>query len=206
MNRYNQVCCKTCGEPIFFIPENYSMGVDIVCISCGTKKTKKKKSPTRSKTRVTAAANYARVKGGIRKDIHPSYYFRSATEANFARLLNHFGITWKFEERSFTFDGYKNKPYVYIMDFEIIKVDRRKKPPEGFEAGWVEVKGYMNSNSRSKLRRLKIKYPDEAAKTTVIIYSKYKKKDIEFCEKLGYKYLFYDVLCSEYSEQIPDWE
>ena len=64
----------------------------------------------------------------------------------------------------------------------------------------------MNPASRQKLRRLVKNYPEDAAKTTVIIYDKYRKKDIEFCTKLGYKFLFYDVLTKEYSSQIQGWE
>jgi hypothetical protein len=89
------------------------------------------------------------------------------------------------------------------MDFELIG---RKKLPDGLEYGWIEVKGYMDARSRNKLRRYKKCWPEDAAKTTVIIYTKYKKKDIEFCEKLGYKYLFYDELTKKYSDLIPEWE
>ena len=55
------------------------------------------------------------------------------------------------------------------------------------------------------MKRLKKQYPEEAAKTIIVIYSKYNKKDIKFCEEQGYKYLFYDVLSSEY-DSLPNWE
>ena len=199
------VKCSKCGKDLFYLKDGYGMADVVVCIECGEKKksTKKKK---KVKTIKTAAANYARTRKGKRLDIHPTYMFRSATEANFARILEHLGMQWKFEERSFVFDGYKTKPHVYIMDFEIIKIDKRKTVPEGMTEGFYEIKGYMNAQSRNKLRRLKKNYPEEAANTVVVIYTKYKKADIAFCEKLGYKYLFYDVLTKEFEPLIPTWE
>ena len=119
--------------------------------------------------------------------------------------MTYLGLNWKYEERAFTFDGYKTKPHVYVMDFEIL-AHRKRKIPEGFKPGWVEVKGYMDARSRNKLRRFKKNYPEDAAKTTIVIYSQYKKKDIEFCQKLGFNYIFYDVLTKEYADKVPNWE
>lgn len=199
------VRCSKCGEELFYIPDSYKMAVKVVCVKCGEKKTRarRKKSP-----RTTAASNYARVKGGVRKDVHPIYYFRSPTEANFARILQYHNIEYKFEERAFTFEGYKTKPHVYVMDFEILSKPRRhkKEAPEELTMGFYEIKGYMNPASRNKLRRLKKQYPEEFKTTCVVVYDKYKKKDIEFCEKLGYRYMIYKEMEKEYKDKIPTWE
>jgi hypothetical protein len=181
------------------------MGIEVICIPCSTKVRHRHRKLKKPQVR-NAVANYAMAKKGVRKDIHPTYSFRSATEANVARLLTHLGVTWRFEERSFTFDGYKTKPHIYVMDFQIDKVDGRKTVPSEIREGYVEVKGWMNPESRQKLRRFKKHYPEEATKTTVIIYDHHRKKDIEFCEKMGYKYLFYDLLTKEYSSKIDNWE
>jgi hypothetical protein len=198
--------CSKCGRELFYLPDSYKMSCKVICVDCGNKTPKKKRVGKAVKR--TAVANYAKIKKGIRKDIHPTYMFRSPTEANFARILDFHGAQWKFEERAFTFDGYKTKPYVYIMDFEVTSGPKRKKKEllEDLEPGFYEVKGYMNVQSRKKLRRLKMKYPNDAQKTTVIIYSKYNKKDIELCEKHGYRYMFYDVLTKHYEPLIPTWE
>lgn len=201
MKHKNSIRCTKCKTAIGFMPTGYTIDIDILCIECNGGKKRKK-----SKTKRTASGNYSKVKGGVRPDIHPTLYFRSPTEANIARLLNHLNIQWKFEERSFSFHGYKTKPFVYIMDFEVTKIDNRKTLPDGFSPGFIEVKGWMNPASRQKLRRLKKQFPDEASKTTVIIYDKYRKKDIEFCKKLGYKYNFYDVLTKEYKDKVEGWE
>ncbi len=202
------VCCSKCGKELFYMADGYKMATKIICIECGNKKIAKaaKKPKTETKTRITAASNYARTKKGIRKDLHPTYSFKSATEANFARILEHLKIGWKFEERAFTFDGYKNKPHVYIIDFELIPTGASKGPKELLNCRWVEVKGYMDAMSRNKLRRLKKHYPEEAKNTVVVVYTRSKKKDIEFCEKLGYRYMCYDELAKEFEPQIPTWE
>lgn len=180
------------------------MGVKVQCPQCY------KKLPVK-KQRMTLSASYARMKRGVRVGIHPTYSFKSATEANFARILNFLNLDWRYEERVFTFSDqiYKTKPYMYIMDFEILGV--KADPPIGFEnhkfgLGFYEVKGYMKAESRKKLRRLKKHYPDEYKNTTVILYNKYKKQDIEFCKNLQYKIDLYDSLTKTFKPHIPEWE
>lgn len=184
--------CSKCKKISFYLPKEYSINVAIVCVGChGGKKTKIKE---------TLSQKFQKIKKGIRKDIHSSYFFRSPTEANFARILQILNIEWKFEERNFSFAGYKRKPFMYIMDFEIIKGNKL------FPSGFYEIKGYLNSNGRQKLRRLKKCYPEEFKITTLVIYTKYKKKDIEFAESIGLKYMFYDELTKKFSNNIPFWE
>lgn len=192
------VKCSKCKKKIFYIPEDYEMDIPVECVYChdGIKPRRKKK------TGRTLTGNYAKTRKGVRVDVHPTYSFRSATEANFARILNYLGLEWRYEERVFTFDhgGYKTKPYVYVMDFEIIKGNAE------FPAGFYEIKGYMTASARQKLRRLKKLYPEEYKRTTVVIYTKYKKKDIEFCKRLGYIRMFYDEITKKYSKLIKGWE
>ena len=188
------VKCSQCRKSIFYLPDGYKMDLKVVCVACH-KDIKKTKKP-----RQTAAASYSKMKKGIRKDIHPTYSFRSATEANFARIMNKLEVSWKYEERAFSFPDYKTKPHVYIMDFEITE------GCEKLPAGYYEIKGYMTPQSRQKLRRLKKCYPEEFSRTIVVLYNKYKKKDIEFCKKLGYKIMMYDQLTEEFSKEISTWE
>lgn len=186
--------CKKCKKIVFYIPDDYSMTVKVECASCHDN------YPAAKKTKETLAQKFSRIKKGKRLDVHPTYNFKSPTEANFARILNSLGCEWTYEERVFTFEGYNTKPHVYIMDFVITKGCDR------FHEMYYEVKGYMTPSSKQKLRRFKKQYPEEFSKTVVIIYSKYNKKDIEFCNKLGYKYMFYDELSKEFKDSIPEWE
>jgi hypothetical protein len=190
------ILCKKCKKKLFYLPIGYDMGIKVLCAECheGGPKEKEYKTPIQ--------ASYVKMKKGVRKDIHPTYNFKSATEANFARILNYLGLQWKYEERAFSFSEYKTKPHVYIMDFEILDSDG----VIGLPAGFYEIKGYMTGSARQKLRRLKQNYKEEASRTTVVIYNKYKKEDIKFCESLGYKYMFFSDLTDKYSKLIPTWE
>lgn len=191
MPKKKQIKCPDCGHPM-------------ICLMCesNAKKIAVKKEPKKTEKIVkTAAGQYAKTKKGVRPDVHHKYCFKSATEANFARLLSYWKLHWSYEERVFMFDGYKTKPHVYVMDFEITNSEGI-----GTNFDFVEVKGYMNSASRQKLRRFMKHYPEEAARTLIIVYSKYDKKAIAFVNKLGFKYLCYDALKEEYAKDVPGWE
>ena len=172
------------------------MAFTVTCVECDGKKNGKKKP----KTVRTASANFARAKKGKRPDVHPTYSFRSATEANVARVFEYTKVKWNFEERVFTFPDRKVRPFQYIPDFEVTKGTKL------FPVGWYEVKGWMDSKSRGKLRTFKREYPEEAAKMTVILYRSSEKKNTEFCHKLGYKTMFFDQLTKEFAPLIPTWE
>lgn len=194
--KYIKIKCSLCHKHAVYALTK-DKDIEVVCLACGgkTKKTVKKTV----KTIRTATSNYANVKKGKRPDIHPTYFFRSATEANFARILQYLKQKFKFEERVFTFDGYKYPPFVYIPDFELTNSKK-------FPKGWYEIKGWMDPNSRRKLKRFKKHYPDEADNLTVIVYRKSDRAATEFCKKLGFKILFWDQLSKEYKPLIPTWE
>ena len=193
-NKRRATCCSICKKRLFYLPEGYKMDCKVICVDCGDGVKKKKRIRT-------AAGNFAHAVKGIRKDIHRHYCFRSKTEANFARVLKFLKTKWAYEELKFEFHGAKRKPYSYLMDFEI-----KESTDSVLIPGLYEIKGYMDGRSRNKLRSLKKYYPEDAARTTVVLYSKRVKKDILFCEKLGYRYLFYDELKEKFKEQIPKWE
>lgn len=192
--------CKKCKKVIAYLPDDYVMNVKVECAKCYSG------VQTKTKTKETLVQKFSRMKKGPRADVfnfqNKNYSFKSRTEANFARILNHLGIEWTYEEDDFFFsrEKYKTKPYGYLMDFTIVKGNSR------FRSKFYEVKGYMTTNSKQRLRRLRHNYPEEADKTTVVIYSKYNKKDIEFCNKLNYNYMFYDELAKEFKDVISHWE
>lgn len=191
----NSIRCKKCKKVILYLPEDYEMSIKVECAKCHDK-------VSTAKNKETLASKYARMKKGPRKDIDSTSHFRSATEANFARILNYLGVEWQYEERVFTFSNqkYKTKPWIYVMDFTITKGNDR------FNKKYIEVKGYMSPQSKQKLRRLRHNYPEDANNTIIIIYSKYNKKDILFCNKLNFSYVFYDELSKEFKDKIPEWE
>lgn len=103
-----------------------------------------------------ASNNYSRTKAGVRSDIGPMY-FRSSWEANYARYLNMLMKlkvveSWEFEPETFWFLNIKRGVRSYRVDFRI-KYRGEEKPT------YVEVKGWMDPKSRTKIARFKKYYP-----------------------------------------------
>ena len=99
-----------------------------------------------------------RSKQGIRPDISPDIHFRSSWESNFARYLNlliKMGVVewWKYESRTFWFDGIKRGTNSYKIDFEV----KYKGDPK---VEYVEIKGHEVAKDRTKWRRMKKYHPD----------------------------------------------
>ena len=203
MGRKKKVRCTKCNKPLFYLPAGYDMGVDIVCVECADEKEstpakKKSRLPVKKKVIQTATQRFANVKKGKREDLGEDS-FRSASEANFARILKHLNVSYKFEQRTFFFHDYKVRPFQYTPDFQI-ESGNNNWPSNT----WIEVKGYMDSASRNKLKRFKKCYPDEAAKMIVVLHKN--KQAIEFCIKNKINYILYDELAKQYSSSIPEWE
>ena len=184
-----KVKCSECNRAIFYIPYDYEMNIPVTCIRCGNSQTGKRHI-------VTAAQSYARARKGKREDLGNDV-FRSGMEANFARILSYLSIEYLFEKRTFFFHNAKRKPFQYTPDFEI------KVGNDEFPSGWYETKGWFDSKSREKMRKFKREYPQEAEKTILVIGN---KKDIQHCEKLGYKYILFNDISKKYSPNICTWE
>ncbi len=106
---------------------------------------------------------YSRARGGKREDLNDRY-FRSAWEANMARYYNFVNIKWEYEPRTFVFETIKRGSVSYTPDFYLPEEDR-----------WVEVKGWMDAKSKTKLKRFKKYYPEEYAKLEIIGEKEYKE-------------------------------
>jgi len=88
-------------------------------------------------------------------------FFRSKWEANYALYLD-FLIkqkqikSWIYEPKIFYFENIKRGTRSYTPDFKVELFNGY------FE--WHEVKGYMNDASKTKLKRMKLYYPNEVIK------------------------------------------
>lgn len=96
-----------------------------------------------------------RGRGGKREDLD-SVYFRSAWEANWARYLNWLKslgeiASWKFEPDTFEFKGIKRGSRFYTPDFRVVNRDGSIE--------YHEVKGYMDTRSATKLKRMSKYHP-----------------------------------------------
>lgn len=97
-----------------------------------------------------------RHRSGVRADIGPMS-FRSQWEANYARYLNlriKLGEirSWDYETKEFWFDGIKRGVRSYKPDFEVWPVDSES-------SFFIELKGWMDPKSKTKIKRMRIYYP-----------------------------------------------
>lgn len=95
-------------------------------------------------------------KSGYRLDLG-GIYFRSGWEANFARYLNFLKkqkviYSWEFEPDTFWFHDIKRGVRSYLPDFKVW--DKAYSEPY-----YIEVKGHMDSKSKTKIRRMAKYYP-----------------------------------------------
>jgi hypothetical protein len=85
------------------------------------------------------------------------YYLRSRWEYRYALYLdlmkrhNHI-IDWFYEPHTFYFEGIKRGTTNYKPDFKVIF-------PSGNEE-WIEVKGYMDAKSATKIKRMAKYFPE----------------------------------------------
>lgn len=92
---------------------------------------------------------------GRRADLE-NRYFRSSWEANYARFLNFLLARgeierWDYEPETFWFHSIKRGTRSYTPDFRIV---------ERGATYYVEVKGWMDQKSATKLDRMARYYPD----------------------------------------------
>ena len=97
--------------------------------------------------------------GGKRTDLG-NRFFRSKWEANYARYLNILqasGVVqrWEYEPKEFAFPVERGARF-YRPDFRVFFGDG--------SAEWVEIKGYLDPTSKTKLRRMAEFYPNEKIK------------------------------------------
>lgn len=99
-----------------------------------------------------------RAKQGWREIAGKKTYFRSEWEFKFAKYLQSLKDRkeikdWHHEPETFWFEEIRRGTRSYLPDFKVIR------PDDSWY--WVEVKGYMDRKSLTKIKRFKKYYPQE---------------------------------------------
>ncbi len=100
--------------------------------------------------------NYPNINSGDYDINGKVMYFRSGWEANYALYLDWLVkqkqiLRWEYEQEKFIFEKIKFETRSYLPDFKVYNNNGTDY--------FVEVKGYMDSKSKTKLKRMKKYYP-----------------------------------------------
>jgi len=111
-------------------------------------------------------------KKGWREIGNTRHFYRSRSEANYARFLEwqkSRGIIkdWAYEPETFWFNGVKRGVVSYLPDFKVTFQDGKQE--------YHEIKGWMDLKSKTKLKRMAKFYPSVVVK--LISHKAY--KDLE---------------------------
>jgi len=132
-----------------------------------------------------------RFKGGYKPYLNTSV--RSGWENNVLLWLNHKKIKWEYEPKVFYFDEIKRGTRGYTPDIWLPK-----------EKIWIEVKGYLSSVDKTKIKRFKKYYPEEFQKLQALTKND-KVESTKFFKSLDIPiYAYYDDIYEEYNH-LKNW-
>jgi hypothetical protein len=105
-------------------------------------------------------------------------YFRSSWEFYYSLFLEKLRqenkiLDWKHEPKCFWFEGIKRGVRSYLPDFCITHIDGSEE--------WSEVKGFLDSKSQTKMKRMAKYYPDVNIR---LVGSEWFKSNIKACKAL----------------------
>lgn len=133
------------------------------------------------------------LKSGWKEDLQVSV--RSGWESNFLRYLNFLEKSWEYEPKTFIFKDEIRGARAYMPDIYLPK-----------ENIWIEIKGWMSSKDRSKIRKFKKFYPEEFKKLQMVVGSS-KTEAFKFASEMGIPiFAFYNDIQKDYGSQILNWE
>jgi hypothetical protein len=105
-------------------------------------------------------------------------YFRSSWEFYYSLFLEKLRqerkiLDWKHEPKCFWFEGIKRGVRSYLPDFCITHLNGSEE--------WSEVKGYLDSKSQTKMKRMAKYYPDVNIR---LVGSEWFKTNLKACKAL----------------------
>jgi hypothetical protein len=134
-----------------------------------------------------------RSKSGKRDDL--GIAVRSPWEANILRWLTHVGKPWQYEPKTFYFRGEKRGATSYTPDIYL--------PDEDL---YLEIKGYLDSKGRSKIKKFKKHYPEEFKRLQAIPGTN-RCQAAQWFSQFGIQaFAFYNVVRYDYALRLNNWE
>jgi hypothetical protein len=131
-------------------------------------------------------------------------FVRSGWEANFVRYYRFLGIEFEYEKKEFEFEGLKRGNRFYKPDFYLPKTDR-----------YVELKGFLDKDSKTKLSRLWKYHPEVANKLQIVVARVFIRRSLKLTKvasallEMGYRVdqlMSYAKLESQCRGLVPGWE
>lgn len=141
--------------------------------------------------------NYQNSHQGYRE--HLGVSVRSSWENNVILWLKKQKYKWEYEPQIFYFENIKRGTRGYTPD---LKIWKGKKA----DYSWLEVKGYLKPQDRTKIKRFKKYYPEEFARL-VVITKNASNAATKFYEEMNIPVLaYYDDLVKDYKNILRHWE
>jgi hypothetical protein len=141
-----------------------------------------------------------RTKIGKRKDLFNTFV-RSGWEADVYRVLLKQGhLAVQYEPTTFTFTqfGVKHGTVSYCPDFRVTLANG--------DYIWIEVKGFMKSQDKTKIRRFKKHFPEEFKRLRAVTGSRATAAAKFFCEMSIDLYGTMSEFKKQWATKIPNWE
>jgi len=155
------------------------------------KEDKKQKEKRTTLLKQTGRSPMNKFKSGYKPYLGVS--IRSGWENNVLLWLNKQSIKWEYEPKVFYFSEVKTGTKGYTPDIWLPK-----------QKIWIEVKGYMSSVDKTKIKRFKKYYPEEFKKLQVITKND-KVDSTKFFKEFGVPvYAYYDDIDKNYNT-IDHW-
>lgn len=152
---------------------------------------KKQKEKRSTLLKQTGRSPMNKFRGGYKP--HLGVSVRSGWENNVLLWLNHKGIKWEYEPEVFYFSEVKRGTKGYTPDIWLPK-----------EKLWIEVKGYMSSVDKTKIKRFKKYYPDQFKKLQAITKND-KVDSTKFFKDFGVPiYAYYDEIDRDFGS-LDNW-
>lgn len=139
---------------------------------------------------------------GRRDDLGIS--LRSTWEANVMRWLRLEGFEVLYEPRVFFFDGVKSGTVSYCPDFFVSGKSVKHNGITIKNGSWIEVKGYLKPQDKTRIRRWKKYYPEEFERLIAVVGSE-TTKAAKFFTEMGVPVISYNGLNKEFKDVIEHW-